>query len=683
MSGLVDVVCGLTFRRLALVLGFGLCAAIGCGNLGGGCFRFGGTLNDRDGDGVLNDDDNCPDDANTDQADEDNDGLGDACDDDTPGQGDPDGDGILSEDDNCPTVANENQADGDGDEVGNVCDNCSTVANTTQTDSDGDDVGDACDNCADEPNADQLDADGDGVGDACDNCPSLSNENQTDADGDDIGDVCEGDRDSDGRPDANDNCPTVNNPDQTDGDGDTVGDACDNCDSQANADQSDDDGDGFGDVCDNCPEVFNPSQVDAGDGDGVGDACDNCRFTDNPNQADAGNNGIGDACEGDADDDGVIDDDDNCPDDSNANQLDSDGDDAGDVCDNCADDANADQDDTDEDGVGDECDNCPNDANANQNDGDDDGVGDACDDDGAPEPDPVTVTIQGNDPRSAFACEELILTAVTIPATATVAWSQVSGPAATLAPNGKELTVTLPDSADTAQSFRYRATGSATGFTNGTDTVDVVIAQAGKGGDAQPGDLVTLDLTTNARLADCTAEWSQEASDNPQVVLGDPDPAVSDPTRAQVFTAPAVDPTTTLHFNVNINCDGDAAREFCGNVAVQVQVATITNFTLPATISRGTSIDLDAASVLTVAGIPAGDYELLFFAEINGNGSVPDGVCIDNQGDIDCDGDIDGAVTYQMSVSQTATLQTITVRVQVLGTAGPLAEATAQIEIVD
>ncbi|MBN2454177.1 thrombospondin type 3 repeat-containing protein [Candidatus Woesearchaeota archaeon] len=62
--------------------------------------------------------------------------------------GDADGDGILDENDNCPLDSNADQAD---------------------TDSDGaDGVGDVCDNCPLDSNADQADTDSDGIGDVCD-----------------------------------------------------------------------------------------------------------------------------------------------------------------------------------------------------------------------------------------------------------------------------------------------------------------------------------------------------------------------------------------------------------------------------------------------------------------------------------------------------------------------------------
>ena len=186
---------------------------------------------DGDGDGVPDDEDNCPTTANPDQADSDGDGIGDAC-------------------DNCPHDA-DNDVDGDG-----ICgdiDNCPLVANPDQLDTDGDGAGDACDE----------DDDGDGVEDSQDNCPTTANPDQADTDSDGEGDACDPDDDNDDVPDDADNCPTVSNPDQLDTDGDGAGDTCD----------EDDDGDGVEDSLDNCPLVANADQLDT-DGDGDGDACD-------------------------------------------------------------------------------------------------------------------------------------------------------------------------------------------------------------------------------------------------------------------------------------------------------------------------------------------------------------------------------------------------------------------------
>src|SRR5690625_1710395 len=166
---------------------------------------------DRDGDGIVDEKDNCPDTPNPDQADLDGDGIGDACDDDI------DGDGIPNHQDNCPRVHNPDQKDTDGDGVGDAC----------TDDRDGDGIPDAKDNCPDIPNPDQADLDGDGVGDACDN-----------------------DMDGGGIPNHKDNCPRVPNPDQADLDGDGVGDACDD----------DIDGDGFPNDVDRCPREPGPDQ---------------------------------------------------------------------------------------------------------------------------------------------------------------------------------------------------------------------------------------------------------------------------------------------------------------------------------------------------------------------------------------------------------------------------------------
>jgi hypothetical protein len=226
--------------------------------------------------------DNCPSDANADQADPEGDGLGTAC-------------------DNCPATANALQEDSDRDGDGDACDPCPLDA---QGDPDGDGVCRDVDNCPSIENPDQRDTDNDQLGDACDDCPLVANPSQDDADQDGVGDACDPcvdiDRDGAGNPGyanpgcGTDTCPSSPNPGQEDSDGDGLGDVCDPCPRDP---LNDADGDGFCGDLDRCAGITTRDNRDT-DGDGRGDRCDNCPLTANSGQEDTDGDGHGDACRG-------------------------------------------------------------------------------------------------------------------------------------------------------------------------------------------------------------------------------------------------------------------------------------------------------------------------------------------------------------------------------------------------
>ena len=156
----------------------------------------GDACTDTELDGVRDDVDNCKVVQNADQKNTDGDAFGDRCD------ADIDNDGICHDtnrrvtlgsldgappggcpttEDNCPWTPNPTQADTDNDGFGDACDQCPNDPNTRDTDADG--VDDACD----------TDDDGDGVADSADNCPLVANADQRDLDNNGVGQACDAD----------------------------------------------------------------------------------------------------------------------------------------------------------------------------------------------------------------------------------------------------------------------------------------------------------------------------------------------------------------------------------------------------------------------------------------------------------------------------------------------------------
>jgi len=212
--------------------GFGLSAGYGTPDLRAFAgLRFAPRTRDRDGDGISDDLDLCPDEP------EDLDGFRDKD-----GCPDPDNDkdDVLDEKDRCPMTPGQVEAHG-----------------CPSDDRDGDGVLNDDDACPDEPGPRMLegcpDRDGDGIADGVDACP--------DKPGPAHNQGCpRDDQDDDGIPDGADACPEEAGPPALEG-----------C--------PDRDGDGIPDKDDACPDIAGPANFQGcpdSDGDGIPDNGDKC-----------------------------------------------------------------------------------------------------------------------------------------------------------------------------------------------------------------------------------------------------------------------------------------------------------------------------------------------------------------------------------------------------------------------
>ncbi len=274
----------------------------------GGCQLEVVEILDQDQDGINDDQDNCKLTFNPDQADVDQDGIGDKCDPFI----DSDQDKVADSQDNCPEIFNPNQADKDSDGIGDACDKVDDSVplsdnqptdqqpsdDTAQDNNDADQDGAEISGSNNKPEADNIQAEGVKIRQA-----EIPVDLSSDIDPDqnrtiirvDVGQGVKA-----GLIDifvngekarscfARSSCayvtpvmlstPIIGARVVTeDGAVADIGDGIPGWRGDVLQEQSerDDDNDGVANLFDNCISVANPDQSDF-DGDGVGDACDLC-----------------------------------------------------------------------------------------------------------------------------------------------------------------------------------------------------------------------------------------------------------------------------------------------------------------------------------------------------------------------------------------------------------------------